>query len=55
MALTMILGWAILAAVVAFAGYALWRGRGAKPDGFRHRDWMGEPRFPDKSDFPDER
>ncbi len=42
---------AAVAAVVALAIYGLWQGRRVKPDGFPHRDWLGNPHGPDKGDF----
>jgi FtsZ-interacting cell division protein ZipA len=42
-------------ALVALALYGLWRGRRVKPDGFRHRDWLGNPFYPDDRDFDDRR
>ena len=48
-----LLGFIIFVAVMALALFGLWKGRRVKPDGFRHRDWLGNPFGPDKSDFDD--
>jgi hypothetical protein len=47
-----ILGLILLISVAALAIYAIRRGRGAKPDDYRAKDWLGNRDRSDDEDLP---